>query len=167
MSVRNLIASLFALSLVLSAGSPAGAQSPVPADDAGTATAGISREEAVSLVLASDPRFGGLRDYEDLEKEQAAQFSFAPLLTSGYHRVLGPITSALAEYGVVSFRHPTGWLIETTLVEACTKPSADADYPLPDPCAWRHTWYHLVASDGSVTLLADEGDPEPMPEPDE
>ena len=165
--MRRIIASLFALSLVLSAGSPAGAQSAVPTGDVGAERAGITREEAVSLVLASDPRFAGLPDWEDLEKESAAAFSFAPLLMSGYHRVLGPTTSDLAEHGVVAFRQPTGWLIETSLVEGCTEPSAAADLPMPDPCGWRHTWYHFVGSDGSVTLLAEGGDPDPAPGPNE
>jgi hypothetical protein len=29
---------------------------------------------------------------------------------------------------------------------------------MPDPCAWRHAWYHLVSPDGDVRLIGDEGD---------
>lgn len=47
------------LSLILAAGAAASAQSPLPAEDE-AAGAGVSREEAVALVVATDPRLADL-----------------------------------------------------------------------------------------------------------
>jgi hypothetical protein len=159
--VRSIVVIPLALSLVLSTGSWASAQSSAPALDDGTAN--ITREAAVALVLATDPRFADLPDFEDVRAAGAAEFRTAEaVLISDWYRVLGPTATELADLGAVSLRHPGSWLIETSLVEACADPEGDIEFPMPDPCAWRHSWYHLVSPDGSVTLLDDEGDPEPI-----
>ena len=161
--MRGIVVIPLALSLVLSLGSWASAQSTAAALDDRATDAGITREAAVAFVLGSDPRFADLPDFEDVRAAGVAEFRTAEaVLMSDWYRVLGPTASELADLGAVSLRHPSSWLIETSLVEACTEPPAEADYPMPDPCAWRHSWYHLVSPDGSVTLLGDEGDPEPI-----
>ena len=160
-SVRSIVVIPLALSLALSTGSRASAQSSAPALDNGTTDAGITREAAVALVLATDPRFADLPDFEDVRAAGAAEFRTAEaVLMSDWYRVLGPTATELADLGMVSLRHPGSWLIETSLVEACADPEGDIEFPMADPCAWRHSWYHLVSPDGSVTLLGDEGDPE-------
>ena len=160
--MRSIVVILLALSLVLSTGSWASAQSSAPALDDEAAGAGVTREAAVALVLATDPRFADLPDFEEVRAAGAAEFRTADaVLLSDWYRVLGPTATELADLGAVSLRHPGSWLIETSLVEACVDPEGDIEFPMPDPCAWRHSWYHLVSPDGSVTLIGDEGDPAP------
>jgi hypothetical protein len=161
--VRSLVTGLLALPIIVWTGSPAVTQSPGPTGPTEAASASIGPEEAVAHVLASDPRFADLPSYEVLEQESAARFSYAPYLTSGFYRVLGPTLSELEAGRVVTLRHGLGWLVETTLVAACTTPPQEPAYPLLDPCAWRHTTIHFVAPDGTLTRVSDAGDPEPMP----
>jgi hypothetical protein len=159
--VRSIVVIPLALSLVLSTGSWAAAQSSAPALDDGATAAGITREAAVALVLATDPRFADLPDFEEVRAAGVAEFRTAEaVLVSDWYRVLGPTATELVDMGTVWLRHHGSWLIETSLVEACADPEGDIEFPMPDPCAWRHSWYHLVSPDGSVTLLGDEGDPE-------
>lgn len=161
--MRNFFGILLALSLVLATGATVHARTPAPALDDEAGAVGITREEAVALVLVSDPRFADLPDFDMVRQEGTAEFrTVEAVLLTDWYRVLGPTASALAELGAVSFRSPTSWLIEVNLVEACTEPPADVEFPMPDPCAWRHSWYHHVTPDGHVTLIGDEGDPEPI-----
>ena len=56
------------------------------------------------------------------------------------------------------FGYSANWLVEVTLVDGCAPfetgagPSSDTA-PLPDPCAWRHSWFYRVEPDDTVTLL--------------
>ena len=126
------------------------------------------REEAVALVLAQDPRFAGLSDFERLDIERRTTFDMDVILGSDYYRVLPTLLTGFLRLGFIDFHYPGSWLIETTLVRDCAEryddggPSSDTG-PWPDPCDWRHSWFYRVAPDGTVTLLFEEGDPDPMP----
>jgi hypothetical protein len=124
----------------------------------------VTRAEAVALVLATDERFAGVEDFEHLRRLAAREMSFLPLLGSSYYRVLPTLTTEEPYEDMIIWRHPGNWLIEVTLAEDCTEPH-DETRPLPDPCAWRHSWFYQVQPDGTVSLLFDEGDPAPMPLP--
>ena len=125
------------------------------------------REEVVALVLAQDPRFAGLPDFERQRHKQASQFSFDPIIGSGYYRVLRTVTTQWSDavgMDLFAFREPRNWLVEVVLVRDCV-PMVTGEVvvsPLPDPCAWRHAWYYRVQSDDSVTLLFEEGDPDTL-----
>ncbi len=124
------------------------------------------RDEVVALVLAQDTRFAGLPDYRRQEIKRASTFSFDPIIGSGYYRVLPTATTQWSDstgMDLFAFREPRNWLVEVVLVRDCV-PMATGKVvpPLPDPCAWRHAWYYRVESDDSVTLLFEEGDPDPM-----
>ena len=66
------------------------------------------------------------------------------------------------------FGYPAHFLVEVTLVDGCAPPpsgegpSSDT-VPLPDPCKWRHSWFYRVTPDGTVTLMFEEGHPDPRP----
>ena len=126
-------------------------------DPSTTGQAGVSREEAVALVLASDERFLGVEDFDHLRRLAAREMSLQPLLGSSYYRVLPTMTTEEPYEDIIVWRYPGDWLIEVTLVEDCTDP-LDETGPVPDPCGWRHSWFYRVQSDGTVSLLFDEGD---------
>lgn len=125
------------------------------------------RDEVVALVLAQDIRFADLPDYERQRIKQQSQFSFDPLVGSGFYRTLPSLASSVTPW-MFDFGYPANWLVEVTLVEGCTPlptgegPSSDTA-PWPDPCEWRHSWFYRVEPDDTVTLLFEEGDSEPMP----
>jgi hypothetical protein len=161
--MRRTLTAMLTGSLVLAATVVVVGQSAsVPPTNDATVEPILGREEAVALVRVMDPRFAVLPDYDDLEKEVAASFSFEPLLASGYVRVLPTLQNDLADLGAVRFRYPAGWLIETTLVTGCADLPADGTV-VADPCAWRHTWIHHVTAHGDVVTLTESGDPELAP----
>jgi hypothetical protein len=132
------------------------------ADDGLTTPTSIGREEAVSLVLASDARFADLVAFETLGREIAADYRTERWFTSSYYRVLGP---SLGDYAdtFVTLRAPMGRLIEVNLAADCAEVElVDTALPIEDPCAWRHTWVFMVEPDGTVVPLYDTGDPEPL-----
>lgn len=133
----------------------------VMAESSPAAQPQLTQDEAVSIVLATDPRFEDLPDYEDLRREAAATFDMGSLFSSDYYHVM-PTATVFSDVGLIDFRQAGSWLIEATLVRDCTDPddSSDAPPPLADPCAWRHSWFYRVQPDGTVSLLFDEGDPE-------
>lgn len=122
------------------------------------------RDEVVALVLAQDARFTGLPDYERQQIKQQSQFSFDPIIGSGFYRTLPTLASSVTPW-MFDFGYPATWLVEVTLVDGCTPlptgegPSSDTA-PWPDPCAWRHSWFYRVEPDDTVTLLFEEGDPD-------
>jgi hypothetical protein len=117
-----------------------------------------ARAHAVALVLATDPRFADLPDYEVLLRKAQSEFDLS--LTVGSHYRVLPTDAELSQNGFLVYRAPSGWLIEVTLARDCAQPTRGATGPVPDPCGWRHSWYHRVQPDGTVTLLYDEGDPD-------
>lgn len=145
---------------LLSGGGSALAQDA--ADDELATPTGTMQQRAndVALVLASDPRFEGLIDFETLRREVAADFEGERYFTSSFYRVLGPTFSELT--GFVSLREPVGRLIEVNLVTDCAEFELDGEaLPTEDWCAWRHTWVYLVEPDGTVAPVYDAGDPDP------
>jgi hypothetical protein len=116
-----------------------------------------ARAHAVALVLATDPRFAGLPDYELLARKASSRFDMT-LLVGSHFRVLST-DAELAQIGWSLYRTPGSWHIEVTLARDCAKPTAGTG-PWPRPCAWRHSWYYRVQPDDTVTLLFDEGDPD-------
>ncbi|MFO7531863.1 MAG: hypothetical protein R6W93_05340 [Candidatus Limnocylindrales bacterium] len=136
-------------------------------DDASPTDPNARRDEVVALVLAQDERFTSLPDYERQRIKQQSQFSFDPIIGSGYYQVLPTATTRWSDsvgMDLFAFRQPRNWLVEVVLVRDCV-PMATGTVvePLPDPCAWRHAWYYRVESDDTVTLLFEEGVPDPMP----
>lgn len=144
---------------------------PSPSGSAGpTEQMGLTRDEAVALVLATDPRYADLTDFHRLEIERSAGFDI--MFGSDYYRVLPTLPTDMAELGFISFHYPSNWLIEATLVRDCAELNDDGgpvslDAPWPDPCEWRHSWFYRVRPDGTVSLLFDEGDSPLMPEASE
>ena len=125
------------------------------------------RDDVVALVLAQDDRFAGLPDYERQRIKQQSQFSFDPIVGSGFYRTLPTLASSVTPW-MFDFGYSANWLVEVTLVQDCTPlPTADGPSsdtaPWPDPCAWRHSWFYRVEPDDTVALLFEEGDPEPAP----
>ena len=119
------------------------------------------REEVVALVLAQDERFAGLPGYERQAVLASANFdTVGMLLSEDYYRVL-PSQSSSFSPSLVDFGYPSSWLVEVNLVNGCVGPPSD-DPPIPDPCEWRHSWLYRVQTDGSVALLYEEGDPDPL-----
>jgi hypothetical protein len=164
-SLRMVIAA--ALACLLFAGTATAAQ---PSPEAGpTEQTGLTRDEAVGLVLATDPRYAELRDFRRLEIERSATFDQGIILGSDYYRVLPTLPTEFSGLGLIEFRYPGNWLIEVTLVRDCSAlydddgPSSETP-PFPDPCDWRHSWFYRVQPDGTVSLLFDEGEATPTPE---
>jgi hypothetical protein len=153
---------------------PAG---PGPGDDPaepGAGTDGLDptdllalREEAVTLVLAQDPRFADALDFERQAALASSNFDPSLLLASDYYRELPTLASSFTPW-MYDFGYPANRLIEVTLVEGCAAlpagegPSSET-LPWPNPCEWRHSWFYRVAPDDTVTLLFEEGHPDPMP----
>ena len=153
------VAVVTVLGSLLIAGTTAGAS-----DAAESPYANARRDEVVALVLGQDVRFAGLPDYERQRIKQQAEFSFDPIIGSGYYRVLPTVTTRWSDsvgIDLFAFREPRNWLVEVVLVRDC-EPMATGTVvaALPDPCAWRHAWYYRVQSDDSITLLFEEGDPD-------
>lgn len=151
------------------AGTAVAAQSS-PGVDA-TEQSGLTRDEAVALVLATDPLYADLPDFTLLRREMAATFDMGAILGSDYYRVLDILPMDFPD-GFIDFRYPADWIIEVTLVRDCSTGDGDdplrvGNAPLPDPCAWRHAWFYRVQPDGTVSLLFDAGDATPMPMGDE
>ena len=166
--MRTLMNSVMGALLCLTLVSTATAAQPSP--EAGpTEQMGLTRDEAVALVLATDPRFADLPDFRRLEIERSANFDMGIILGSDYYRVLPTLPTEFSGLGFIDFHYPGNWLIEVTLVEDCStlydgdSPSSETP-PLPDPCEWRHSWFYRIQPDGTVSLLFDEGDATPMSE---
>jgi len=125
------------------------------------------QEEVVALVLDQDPRFADALDYEHQRVVASANFDLLGevLGTSTYH-VLP--TQNVWYAPLIDFGHGGSALVEIILVEGCAVPEDDSELLTPDlsryedPCAWRHSWVYRVQPDDTVTLLYDEGDPDPM-----
>jgi len=141
------------------------AQPSPSASAAPTEQSGLTQDDAVALVLATDPRYTDLPDYERLRTEAAAKFDYGVIFGSDYVRVLGTLPARFSEEGMFMFHNPVSWLIEATLVRDCTERSGDTG-PWPDPCEWRHSWFYRVQPDGTVSLMFDEGDTAAMPNGD-
>jgi hypothetical protein len=161
--MRRLWAAGAAIVVCLMFGGAIATAQPSP-DPGPSLPAPVSRAEAVGLVLASDQRFMGVEDFEQLRRLAAREMSFLPLLGSSYYRVLQTLTTEEPYEDMILWRYAGNWLIEVTLVEDCTEPLEETG-PWPDPCAWRHSWFYRVQPDGTVTLLFAEGDPAPLPAP--
>ena len=132
------------------------------ADDAGPIDPKARYDEIVALVLAQDARFADLPDYEFQSKLARSNFdTVGMLLGESYYRVL-PTQATTYSPWWVDFGYAGNWLVEVNLVEGCEEPAGDTP-PIPDPCAWRHSWFYRVEPDDSVTLLFEEGHPEPAP----
>lgn len=132
----------------------------VAADVADPSDVLARREEVARLVLAQDPRFAGLPDYQRLQAEMAREMSLMPAATSPYYRVLPTMATEWSENGFLTFRNPATWLIEVNLVDDCLDGGSSEVLPMADPCGWRHAWYYRVEPDDTVTLLFEEGDPD-------
>ena len=159
MKCKVVVAGLLSLALLSGAGT---AVAQDAADDGLTTPTSIGREEAVALVLASDPRFADLVAFETLGREIAADFAVERWFTSSFYRVLGPSFGDYADT-FVTFRAPMGRLVEVNLAADCAEVElVDTALPIEDPCAWRHTWVFMVEPDGTVVPLYDTGDPEPL-----
>jgi len=131
--------------------------SPSPGKGA-SAEPGLTQAEAVALVLAADPRFADLPDWETLRLKTVAKFK-PYLLDSSYYHVLPTMGTDLAFWEIPE-RAPGSWLIAVTLVQDCIEPPSDGARLTADPCGWRHAWYYRVQPDGTITPLFDEGDPD-------
>jgi hypothetical protein len=124
------------------------------------------RDEVVALVLAQDPRFADVPDFTRQSQLASSNFEPSLLLGSDYVRVLPTLASAFSPWAY-DFGYAANWLVEVTLVGDCAPitpgegPSSETA-PSPDPCEWRHSWFYRVAPDDTVTLLFEEGDPDPM-----
>ena len=159
--MRALMSSVIGTLLCLTLVSTATAAQPSP--EAGPEPLGLTRDEAVALVLATDPRYADLPDFRRLEIERSANFDMGIILGSDYYRVLPTLPTEFSGLGFIDFHYPGNWLIEVTLVRDCATlydgdgPSSETP-PLPDPCEWRHSWFYRVQPDGAVSLLFDEGD---------
>lgn len=154
--MRRLCAAGLAVVVCLMLGGAFATAQPSP-DPSTSGQARVTRAQAVALVLASDERFMGVEDFDHLRRLAAREMSLQPLLGSSYHRVLPTLTTEEPYEDMVVWRYPGDWLIEVTLVEDCAEPPEDIG-PWPDPCAWRHSWFYRVQSDGTVSLLFDDGD---------
>ena len=117
----------------------------------------LREQDAAALVLAMDPRFAGIADWETLQLKESATFIPYPILESNYH-VLWTTAMDFAMPNVPP-RALSSLLIAVTLVGNCVDPSVLTVPVIVDPCGWRHTWSYRVEPDGLVTLLFDEGDP--------
>jgi hypothetical protein len=123
-------------------------------------------DEAVALVLAQDPRFADVPDFERQANLASSNFDHSLLLGSDYYRVLPTLASSFS--WMYEFGYPASTFVEVTLVDGCTAlptgegPSSDT-LPRPDPCEWRHSWFYSATPDGTVTRLFEEGHPDPMP----
>ena len=160
--MRCSAAVIVTLGCLLIAGSVAAAS-----DDTDPTDPHARRDAVVALVLGQDPRFANVPDFERQARIASSNFDFSPLLSSDYYRVLATLASSYTPW-MFDFGYPANWLVEVTLVEACTpfpdgEGSASGTAPWPDPCEWRHSWFYRVEPDDTVTLLVEEGDPEPMP----
>lgn len=152
------VAVVTVLGCVLLAGTAAAAS-----DEAETPDPFARQEEVLALVLDQDPRFADALDYEVQRKMAAANFDMlGEVLGVSYYRVLP--TQAVWYSPMMDFGDGGSALVEIILVEGCEVPEADSVLvaPYADPCAWRHAWLYRVAPDDTVTLLFEEGDPDPM-----
>ena len=136
------------------------------ADAVGPTDLPSTYDEAVALVLAQDPRFTEASEFQQQANLASSNFDSSLLLGSDYYRVLPTLASAFS--WMYDFGYPASALIEVTLVDGCAAhptdqgPSSDTA-PWPDPCEWRHSWFYRVEPDDTVTLLFEEGHPDPMP----
>ena len=162
--MRTLTNAVMGMLLCLTLVSTATAAEPAP--EAGpTEQTGLNRDEAIALVLATDPRYADLPDFARLEIESSAYFDLGIKFGSGYYRVLPTLPTQYLGQGFIDFHYPGNWVIEATLVRDCVSISEalDPTVGLRDPCGWRHSWFYRVQPDGTVSLLLDEGDPDPSP----
>ena len=165
---------LMLVTMLASGGTSTMALEPTPGTVGETVEAmtrsSITLDDAVALVLASDPRFTDLADWEVLWKRGLAELK--PLvLEDSYYRVLSSQILGMTplSFWWVSPRVAPSWVIEVTLVRDCDAwlmpdeiaITADTEPFLDDPCGWRHSWVYRVRPDGEVMLLFHEGDPDP------
>jgi len=141
------------------------AEPDVDADEFGQTEPPAAYDEAVALVLAQDPRFAEVPDFERQANLASSNFDNSLLLGSDYYRVMPTLASAFS--WMYDFGYPASSLIEVTLVDGCAEVPAgggpsSVTAPWPDPCEWRHSWFYRVEPDDTVTLLFEEGDPDPM-----
>ena len=157
---RSSMAGVAALSLVVVAGMAATAS-----DEAVQTDPFARHEEVAALVLAQDPRFADVPDFERQRLLASSEFDFSILLGSDYYRVLPGGASSLSPW-MFDLGYVANRLVEVTLVDGCKDiaseqgPSSE-NAPWPDPCEWRHSWFYRVAPDDTVTLLFEEGHPDP------
>src|SRR3990170_1469859 len=93
-----------------------------------------TRADAVALVLATDPRFADLHDWEALRLRSASEFK-PHILIESYYRVLPTTGTDLASWEIVE-RVSGSWLIAVTLVKDCVEPLSDSAPMAADPCGW-------------------------------
>lgn len=157
------------MALVATVGCLSVSTTAAAADEDGTADWLALRGEAVELVLAQDPRFADVPDFERQEQLARSNFDHTLLLASDYYRVLPTLGSGFQPW-IHDLGYAASWLIEVTLTDSCAAsatgegPSSDT-VPYPDACEWRHSWFYRVGPDDSVTLLFEEGHPDPMAAP--
>jgi hypothetical protein len=125
------------------------------------------QEEAVALVLDQDPRFADALDYEVQRIKGSQNFdTLGEVLGTSNYRLLP--TQNVWYSPVMDFGDGGSVVVEIILVEGCEVPEDESELLTPDlsryedPCAWRHSWVYRVEPDDTVTLLYDEGDPDPM-----
>ena len=150
------------LGCVLVAGTAAAASDEAEAPDPFA-----RQEEVVALVLAQDERYADALDYEVQRIKGSQTFhTLEEVLGTSYYRALP--TQAVWYAPLMDFGDGGSALVEIILVEGCAVPEDDSELLTPDlsryedPCAWRHSWVYRVQPDDTVTLLYDEGDPDPM-----
>lgn len=68
----------------------------VASEDFGPTTPYKRRVEAIALVIAQDPRFAYVSEYDQQAMLARSDFDYDRLLRSGYYRVLPTIASMLA-----------------------------------------------------------------------
>ena len=154
------VTAISVIGCLLFAGTAAGASAGEPPDPL------ARRDEVVTLVLAQDPRFADVPDFERQAMLASSNFDQSYVLGSDYYRVLSTLASSFTPWAY-DFGYPANWLVEVTLVDDCAPLQTDAGpssdtAPLSDPCAWRHSWFYRVAPDDTVTLLFEEGDRDSM-----
>jgi hypothetical protein len=129
----------------------------------GTAPVIATGEEAAALVIASDSKFADVKNYADLHREVLATFRYVTLINS-FYRV---VPTSIIDFGSIFGGSPTAvdprgsWEVEVMLVAGCG-PIDDLNTLVADPCQWRHAWHFRVQTDGTMTLLFEEGGPIPI-----
>ncbi len=114
---------------------------------------------AVAAVRAMDPRFADLPTRFEQQVLMSQEFDWAHLLAASWIGVLptiattfdvGPDVDAWVDTGM-------GRFVEVQLVAGC--PGTLREYPVEDPCEWRHSFVYLVSPAGVPTLVVEAGDP--------
>ena len=108
--MRALMLSVMGTLLCLTLVSTATAAQP-STDAAPTEQMGSTRDEAVALVLATDPRYSELPDLARLDIERRANFDMGIIPGSDRYRVLPTLPTELSGLGFIDFHYPGNWLI--------------------------------------------------------